>query len=159
MERVERYSQAYSQAPWRKQVQLLGLFLLIVVFMALVAGIYLNVSARSGAIGREIQFLQEQTLQNEQKIADLRAQLGTMYSSSEMERRARIQGFQLLDPEEALYVVVPGYGGRQPLILAPAYQREVVSASVLPAEYTEPLSIWLRKQFNHYIFPLFKVQP
>ena len=38
MERVERYSQAYSQAPWRKQVQLLGLFLLIVVFMALVAG-------------------------------------------------------------------------------------------------------------------------
>jgi hypothetical protein len=159
MERVERYSQAYSQAPWRRQIQIVGLFLLIVVFAALVAAIYLNVSARSGAIGRELQSIQDQLLADEQKIADLKAQLGTIYSSAEMERRARTLGFQSVDPEEALYIVVPGYSGRQPLILAPAFQRDVVSATVLPAEYTEPLSVWLRKQFNQYIFPLFKVQP
>ncbi len=42
MDGVRQLTQAYSQAPWRKQLQILGLFLLVVVLAALVAGIYLK---------------------------------------------------------------------------------------------------------------------
>jgi cell division protein FtsL len=158
MERVERLSQAYSQAPWRKQLQFVGLFLLIMVFIALIASIYLNVSARSGAVGREIQDMQREILRNQREIAHLKGQLGTIYSSTDMERRARAMGFQERDPQDTLYIVVPDYMDRQPVVLAPSYQPEVIGAPVLPVEYTESFFVWLQKQFNHVIFPLFKVQ-
>jgi cell division protein FtsL len=158
MERVERLSQAYSQAPWRKQLQIVGLFLLVVVFIALIASVYLNVSAHSAAIGREVQRMQSQLLNSEQQISDLEAQLGALYSAEEMEKRARSLGFEPIDPDETLYVPVSGYVDRQPARLAPVYQAQVVSAPVLPAEYTESLFVWLQKQFNQVIFPLFKVR-
>lgn len=159
MERVERLSQAYSQAPWRKQIQFVGLFLLIMVFIALIASIYLNVSARSGAVGREIQNMQIDILKNDRQIAHLKGQLGTIYSSAEMERRARAMGFVERDPQDTVYIVVPQYVDRQPVILAPSYQSQVVGAPVLPVEYTESFFVWLQKQFNQVIFPLFKVLP
>jgi cell division protein FtsL len=159
MEQVERLSQAYSQAPWRKQLQIVGLFLLVVVFIALIASIYLNVSARSAAIGREIQRTQSRLLSDEQQIADLKAQLGTLYSASEMEKRARALGFETVKPDETLFLPVSGYMPRQPARLAPVYQAQVVGANVLPAGYTESLFVWLQKQFNQIVFPLFKVRP
>jgi hypothetical protein len=158
MERVERLSQAYSQAPWRKQKQLLGLFLLGIVLVALTASIYLNISARSGAIGREIQGKQVEMLKDERQIAHLKGQLGNLYAAGEMERRARGLGFQIAQPDEMFYVLVPGYADRQPVSLAPAYQPQVVGAAVLPVEYTESLFFWLQKQFNKYMFTLFKVR-
>jgi cell division protein FtsL len=159
MERVERLSQAYSQAPWRKQIQILGLFLLIVVFIALIASIYLNVTARAGAIGRDILKKQSEMLDDQQKISDLKAQLGELYSTNDIERRARSLGFETIDPEEIIYLVAPGYVERQPALLAPAHQPQVVSIPELPAKYTESLFVWLQKQFNSFVFPLFKVRP
>ncbi len=158
MERVERLSQAYSQAPWRKQMQILGLFLLVVVFIALIASIYLNVTASAGAIGRDILKKQSQILDDTDKISDLKSQLGELYSASEIERRARALGFDDIDSEEVLYIVAPGYFERRPVILAPAYQPQVVSVPDLPAEYIESLFVWLQKQFNSFVFPLFKVR-
>jgi hypothetical protein len=157
MEQVERLSQAYSQAPWRKQLQIVGLFLLVVVFIALIASVYLNVSARSAAAGREIQRVQSRLLRDEQQISDLQAQLGALYSASEMEKRAIALGFEPLQPDEIMFIPVQGYAARQPARLAPAYQAQVVIAPVLPAEYTESLFVWLQKQFNQIVFPLFKV--
>ncbi|MBP1694744.1 MAG: uncharacterized protein H6Q37_2627 [Chloroflexi bacterium] len=159
MERVERLSQAYSQAPWRKQMQILGLFLLGVVMIALVASIYLNVTARAGAIGRDIQQKQSEMLDDEQRISDMKAKLGTLYSVGQMESRARALGFQPINPEDTMFLAAPGYVERQPVDLAPAYQPQIISAPVLPSQYTESLFVWLQKQFNQVIFPLFKVQP
>jgi len=159
MERVERLSQAYSQAPWRKQMQILGLFLLMVVLIALVASIYLNVTARAGALGRDIQKKQAEMLDDEQRISDMKSKLGILYSAGEMERRARALGFQSIDPEDTMYLAAPGYVERQPVNLAPVYQPQIISAPVLPPQYTESLFVWLQKQFNQVLFPLFKVQP
>jgi hypothetical protein len=53
MDRVQSLTQAYSQAPWRKQMQIIGLFLLVLVLTALV-GIYLSVTARAAAVGRDL---------------------------------------------------------------------------------------------------------
>lgn len=159
MERVERLSQAYTQAPWRRQMQILGLFLLVVVFIALIASIYLNVSARSTAIGREIQEKQYEMIVDQRTIAHLKGQLGELYSSEEMARRARALGFIEVDPEETQYIVVEGYVARQPASLAPSYRPQLAGAPVLPASYTESFFVWLQRQFNEKIFPLFEVQP
>jgi hypothetical protein len=76
-----------------------------------------------------------------------------------MERRARALGFEEIDPEDTLYIVVDGYGSRQPASLAPGYQPQLVGAPILPARYTESFFVWLQRQFNEKIFPLFEVQP
>lgn len=158
MERVERWSQTYTQAPWRKQMQMLVLPLLVVAFFAMVLVIYVNVSVQSGQVGREIQSLQAQIASDELVISDLRAKAGLNYSAVQMEARARSYGFQDLNLEDALFLAVPGFSGRLPAQLAPAAQTEVVPAPDLPAEYTESLFVWLQKQINGWFLPLFEVQ-
>jgi len=46
---------AYKQAPWRVQRQWVGAFLLIVIGGAMIAALYLDVTARAAVAGREIQ--------------------------------------------------------------------------------------------------------
>src|SRR5512135_2014663 len=58
MENINRLTHAYSQAPWRKQTYMIGVILLLLVCTAIVAGIYLNVTARAAAVGRQIQEMQ-----------------------------------------------------------------------------------------------------
>ena len=159
MERVERLSQAYYQAPWRRQLQILGLFLLVVVFIALIASIYLTVTAKAGAVGREVQLRQSEMRVFEEQIADMKGQLGILYAGRAMEQRARSMGFESVDPDNTIYIVVPGYEGRQPANMAPPYKQQVIGAPTLPGEYTESLFLWLQKTFNKSVFPLFEVRP
>ena len=59
MEHVRKLTkQAYPQAPWRSQTQLIVIFMLAVVASALVAFIYLNNTAQAATIGRQIQEMQ-----------------------------------------------------------------------------------------------------
>ena len=67
----ENIVQAYRQSPWRIQLQVVGLFLLLLVMIALVAGIYLNVTARAATIGRRIQEMQFEIQVNQRLNADL----------------------------------------------------------------------------------------
>lgn len=50
-----KLDQAYEQTPWRRQIQAIGIFMLVVVVVALVAGINLIVTSRAATYGREIQ--------------------------------------------------------------------------------------------------------
>lgn len=143
MERVQNLTNAYSQAPWRKQLQILGLFLLLVVFIGLVAGVYLSVTARAASVGRDIQQMQSDLEQYAQSNVNLQSQLGVLTSANEMEKRAQKMGFKPIEKDQAVYITVPNYTNRRPAILAPAPGRVVVSAPSLPAEYTETLFDWL----------------
>ncbi|HEX9091996.1 MAG TPA: hypothetical protein VF831_10930, partial [Anaerolineales bacterium] len=58
MKKEKHLTHAYSQTPWRKQTYLIGVILLFLVCAAIVAGIYLNVTARAAAVGRQIQEMQ-----------------------------------------------------------------------------------------------------
>lgn len=157
MDRVNSFTQAYSQAPWRKQMQIVGLFLLVLVFGALVAGIYLSVTARAAAIGREIQGLQNDVLAIKQENENLRGQLAQISSAAEMEARAQAMGFQRVNVDETLYLRVPGYTGRPSVVLAPVTREALTSAPVLPAEYTESLFDWLGRQVLQSSFLLVEV--
>jgi hypothetical protein len=136
---------AYRHAPWRVQLHLIGVFSLIVVLAALIAGVFLNVTARAATIGREIQVMEENIFELQRDNADLENQLGLLTSIRTMERRAEDLGFQPVNPDEMLYVSVPGYAGRQAASLAPPPGPILVLDSTLPAVYTQTLFNWLKE--------------
>jgi cell division protein FtsB len=158
MERLENFAQTYSQAPWRKQLQIIGLFFSALVFLALVAGIYLNVSARAATTGREIQELQRTHEEVVREIEDLRSRLALVRSSSEMRTRATDMGFELVEPDQMVYLKVPGYGERQTPSLAPYSERIIVSAPSVPPEYTESLLSWIKRQLDWMYLGFFEVE-
>jgi cell division protein FtsL len=159
MERVYGLTQAYSQAPWRKQLQLVGFFLVVLVFFALVAGIYLSVTARATSVGREIQGMQDEIDQLEQQNADLQSQLAFLTSSSVMEKRAQSLGFTLIGMDDPVYIKVSGYQSRQPVTLAPDPAPIVSAAPMVPPEFTESLFQWLSRQLAQSPYSPFKVLP
>src|SRR4030042_2744041 len=98
MENVKRFTQAYYQAPWRKQLQYIVFFLVILVMGAVVAGIYLNVTARAVTVGQEIQVMQNQIDELKRAIADKETNLAFLASTSVMEQRASELGFRPVEP-------------------------------------------------------------
>lgn len=144
MKNIRRLSQAYSQTPWRRQLQLIGLFLLVLILGAMVAGIYLNVTARAATIGRSIQALRADSQVVERQNEDLRTQLALITSNSEMEKRAQAMGFRPVKmDDEVIYLVIPGYYGRSPTVLAQPPAAAAVSTTIqLSQEYTRSLFDW-----------------
>ncbi len=157
MDRLENFAQTYSQAPWRKQLQIIGLFLAALVFLALVAGIYLNVSARSATTGRRIQDLQKANEEVVREIEDLRSRLALVQSSSEMHARATGMGFELVESDQMIYLSVPGYRERQTPLLAPYSERSLAGAPAVPPEYTESLFTWIKKEIDRIVLDFFEV--
>ena len=110
MENVQQFRQAYLQAPWRRQLQIALTFLLVLISVAIVAYIYLSVTTRAAAVGREIQYMQVQmagyhglTEQDtgsmpieelKQNIANLESQLGQLTSFEVMDERAKELGLE-----------------------------------------------------------------
>ena len=144
MENVKRLTQAYYQAPWRKQLQYIVFFLVLLVMSAVVAGIYLNVTARAVTVGQEIQVMQNQIDNLKRTIADKETSLAFLTSTAVMEQRAREMGFRPVESDKIVYVVVPGYRERQEIYLAPASQPAVVRETELSPLFTVSLLEWLQ---------------
>lgn len=142
------FSQAFKQAPWRSQIQLVGLFLLGLVIVMLVAGIYLSISGQAAEAGLETFNLSYERRSLERTIADTKAQLALITSSSVMEQRATAMGFEPVDPTNVVYVIVPGYTGRQTAILAPPPGITETQGAVVKNEYRESLWDWLFQGIN-----------
>ena len=132
---------AYRQAPWRVQRQWIGAFLLAVIGVAMVAALYLDVTARAAVAGREIQEMRKEITTIQRENADLETQLADLTSTVAMEQRAVALGYRPVQPGELDYVAVPGFELPEPAILlaaddtAPAVQNQ-------PAEYTQSLLEW-----------------
>jgi cell division protein FtsL len=146
MDRVRSLTQAYSQTPWRKQMQIIGLFLLILVLVSLVAGIYLSVTARAATIGREVLQMQSNIETLTRENADLETQLASMKSAGRLEERARALGFEPIQKDQALFLVVPGYVRPERVTLAPPPAPVTAVAASLPPNFTQSLVDWLRER-------------
>jgi hypothetical protein len=162
MESVQQFRQAYLQAPWRRQLQIALTFLLVLISVAIVAYIYLSVTTRAAAVGREIQYMQVQmagyhwlTEQNigempieelKQNIVDLESQLAEMTSYEVMDRRAEELGLVPVNPDQIVYVEVPGYQGQQPAVMAPPPEPVIVSAAGISPNFRESLIEWLEME-------------
>lgn len=160
MYRVQSITQAYSQAPWRKQLQWIGLFMLVLILLAMVAGIYLSVSARASTAGREIQIMYRQMEDVSRNIKDLETQLAFMLSNTEMEKRAEELGFYPIESEEIFYILVPGYADPKQVILAEPPGSSLPSSPTISPEYTQSLFDWLSERVFYPASPLIReVEP
>jgi len=159
MQNIQRFSKAYSQAPWRKQVHLIVLFMLILIFITLVAGIYLNISARTGEIGRSIQDMEYVIKNLERGNEDLRTNLAFIISRPELEKRARALGFRPLNEDEMIYLSVQGYMEPQTPRLAKEPDFNPGFELPLASEYTQSLLDWIREQIFKPAAPLLENQP
>lgn len=146
MDQVLKITQAYSQTPWRRQMQGVGMFLAILVLGLVIAMIYVNVSAEAAIVGREIQQMQATIEVLERSITDKESQLAYITSAVEMEKRALEMGFQPLAPGESSFIVIPGYGGRNEAILAPPSLPAVAQNLTLSSEYTLSLVDWIKQE-------------
>lgn len=162
MESVQQFRQAYLQSPWRRQLQIALTFLLVLISVAIVAYIYLSVTTRAAAVGREIQYMQIQMSgyhglneQNtgsmpieelKQNIANLETQLGRMTSFEVMDARAQDLGLIPATPDQLVYMQVPGYYGLQPAVMAPPPEPVIVSAAGISPAFRESLLEWLKTE-------------
>lgn len=143
MEFTNRFIQAYRQAPWRVQLQWAGLFLLGLVIAVLIAVVYLNISAQAAAAGLDAKANEQEKEDTQRSIADLRNKLAVLTSQEVMEKRAEELGFVDTSAENTTYLMVQGYPGRQPVVMAPPPSPERVSQPIVKPAYTQSLWEWL----------------
>ena len=145
---TQSVTQAYQQAPWRNQIKWIVIFMLGLLVVALVAGLYLSISAQSVALGIEIQGYNSKKITIDRNIADWRNQLADLTTTAEMEKRAKDLGYDYLNPDEIEYFVVAGYTGRQTAILAPRSEENDISKAMLDPSYTQSLWEWFSLGLN-----------
>ena len=138
---------AYKQAPWRVQRQWVGAFLLSLIGLAMIAALYLDVTARAAVAGREIQELRFDITTTQRINADLETRLANMTSTIEMQRRALELGYRPVKPGELDYVAVPGFSLPEPEILLVAEDAPPQVLS-LPAEYSQSLIEWFDERIK-----------
>ena len=176
MKKEKQLTHAYSQAPWRRQTYLIGVILLFLVCAAIIAGIYLNVTARAAAVGRQIQEMQVRVYgyhyltgdagenyvpieELEQKIANLNSELAHQTSYSVMRERLHAIDLIPMDAYSSVYLDVPGYIARQTTSLAPPPQPVVVNASGIDPAFKESLFEWVIGQVRKTAQLINGVQP
>ena len=138
---------AYKQAPWRVQRQYVGAFLLTVIVLALVAALYLDLSARTTLAGRQIQELQAEITAVQRSNADLETELANITASSVMQQRALELGYRPVEPGELDYVFVPGYVAPEPDLLLAAVD-STTRGYALPDIYSQSLLEWLDERIS-----------
>ena len=138
-----RIIQAYKQAPWRIQLQWIGLFLLGLVLIASLTGIYLSINAQAASAGRNIQGLESDIDNINNEIASLTTDLAIARSTERMLSRAKELGFTLRQPGQALYLEIPGYDPNTALLLAPPRVNTIIEAPTVRQSYKLSLWDWL----------------
>jgi len=147
MENVTQIVQHVRQAHWRVQRQWIGLFLLGLVAVSMVAGIYLNITVRATLAGREIQSLQNQLIDDQRANSDQETILAGLTSMESMQKRAEAMGFQPADQDSITYVVVPGYTPQTAVDMSQpgADSQSQSNKPVLLPDYTESLFDWITR--------------
>ncbi len=138
---------AHRQAPWRVQRQWIGAFLLAVIGLAMIAALYLDVTARAAMAGREIQQLRFEIAAAQRSNADLETELAALTSTSVMQRRALELGYRPVKPGELDYMAVPGFYDPKPAILQAA-EDPAPPVYALPREYTQSLLEWFDERIK-----------
>ncbi|NPV57908.1 MAG: hypothetical protein HPY76_14730 [Anaerolineae bacterium] len=135
----KKLTQAYKQAPWRIQTQWIGLILIILVGFVLIAGLYLKLTADITVAGINVRKLKAEEETIRRSIASQQSQYALLTASSSMEERALALGYRLQNPDETIYLMVPGYAGKQSALVG------VVVDTILPAQVIKPVytqSLW-----------------
>lgn len=142
--RSKNILQAYQQAPWRRQMQIIGYIAAGLVAVTLVSALYLNITARAATAGRLVLYSRRDISDAEQRIEDLKTQLASISSTEVMQQRASELGFKPVSPHAITYLHVAEYQGRALGVqLAPGAGSRFGSTLRLPESYTQSLFDWV----------------
>lgn len=143
---VERDRSARVQQQWVIS------FVVVIAMLALLAGLYLNITASASIAGRQIQALEAEITANEQVNADLETRIATLMSNAVLEGRANALGYVPVERSSLQYMVVPGYFPPQPVnMVSHANVAQAISSS---PEFNETLIDWISKQIELSSIPL-----
>jgi cell division protein FtsL len=134
------------------QRQWVILFAVGIAIVAMVAGLYLDVTARAAITGREIQSLEQDISIHRRTNADYATSYARLMSNREMQARARAAGFEVLKRDEIVYMVVPGYFAVDAVFFT-SDEIQTVAISASP-EYHESLFDWFSDTLNDASSPL-----
>jgi hypothetical protein len=144
---ARKTSQAYKQAPWRRQLQTVSVSLLPVIAIAVVVSIYLIVSAQSASAGLEIMDMHYEEEEILRSIANLRTDLAWKTSYTEMKKRAENLGYQVAPTESVHFMTIPGYQGQSAVLIAPPPGNENTLSPIINDYYQQSLADWFLKTF------------
>lgn len=147
LDSIHHFVHASRMTPWRLQRQWIVIFLLAVITLAMVAALYLDVTAQAAITGRRIQDMTYQMSIIQQANGDLETRLADLTSASVMKQRAFDLGYRPVIADGIEYLAVPGYVQSQPEILA-AVSQPVPSQPAVPPEYTLSLLDWFDQAFQ-----------
>lgn len=136
----------------RFQRQWVITFVAVVAMLALLAALYLNVTASASIAGRQIQYLEVDIVANEQVNADLQTQIATLMSNTVLEQRAQAMGFEPVDRTKLEYMVVPGYFPPSAVTMVSSVAPTEILAN--SPEFNETLIDWISKQIEAASLPL-----
>lgn len=142
---MTNFSRNIQQASWRTRRQRLGTTLIIIVAVVMVAGLYLDVAARTTLVGREIQALEQEITVTKAQNANLKTELARLLSHNEVSSRSDALGFRRATAAETHYLVVPGYAGKEPIDLVINADSAVQNDLLIDA-YTQSLFDWVGGQ-------------
>lgn len=142
----------HQDMPLRFQREWLAMFLAGIMILGLVAGLYLNVSARAAITGREIQSLEAEIAANKRDNADLQTQIAVLLSNQSLSQRARALGFEPVKRDDVEYILVPGYFPPQGVnLVQPIAETDLLASK---PGYSESLFEWLGRQMEAASRPL-----
>lgn len=143
------FVQAFKQAPWRVQVQTIGLYLLTLVVILVIASVYLSISGRAASAGLQAYQMNLDRLDLERQISDRKSQIADLTSAVVMEERAIAMGFKRISPEDVIYMDIPGYPGKQTAVLAPPPGVTETHELTIKSIYRQSLWDWLFSGINN----------
>ncbi len=126
---------------------MVGTILAAIIGVSMIAALYLNVTARTTLVGREIQNLEWETSNVEEENANLKTELARLLSHDEITKRSDALSFRPATAEETHYIAVSGYEGKAPVNLT--NKNMFTSQNDLLSEaYTQSLFDWFGQQIE-----------
>lgn len=144
---AKKSKQAYKQAPWRRQIQSIGLSLLPVVSIAVIISLYLIISGQAAAAGLRIMNLHYEEEDILRTIANQRTQLAWITSYSQMQKRAEKMGYEAASELNVHYITIEGYQGQNAVLIAPPPGIDNESVLLVNELYNQSLSNWFLDTF------------
>ena len=144
---ARKSKQAYKQAPWRRQIQSIGLSLLPVVAIAVIISLFLIISAQAATAGLQIMNLHYEEEEILRTIANQRTQLAWITSYSQMQKRAERMGYEAAQESNLHYITIAGYQGQNAVLIAPPPGIKNESALLVNEWYNQSLSNWFLDTF------------
>ena len=144
---AKKSKHAYKQTPWRRQIQSIGLSLLPVVIIAVFIMLYLVIGAQAAAAGLEtmtLHFKEEEILRI---IANQRTQLALDTTYTNMQKKAKKFGFEPAAEANIYYMTIPGYQGKNAVLIAPPPDMKNKPASLVNDLYNQALANWFVETF------------